>query len=54
MNKENLEALESAGVLDEFRVEKDGGFWWKVSVNGHRLHNIVFNLFVSEIRRSTT
>jgi hypothetical protein len=54
LNEENLEALEAAGLLTEYRVEVDGSFWWRVSTNGHRLHNVIFNLIVSEIRRSAT
>jgi hypothetical protein len=54
LNKENMEALEAAGILAEYRIEADGSFWWRVSANGHKLHNVISNLIVSEIRRSKT
>jgi len=54
-NKENLEALDTAGLLTITESdEKNRRYGWRITENGHKLHNIIFNLIVSEIRRSST
>ena len=51
---ENLSKLYEKGLLSEWRKEPSGDYWWRVSENGHRLHDIIFNLIFSSIRRSAT
>jgi hypothetical protein len=51
VTEENLKKLQEAGLLKQ--VEKtETGFWWEVSEDGKKLHDIIRSLIISSIRRS--
>ena len=48
----NLEKLREAGLLAEWKKGEGGGYWWAVSEDGHRLHEVVRRVILSSIRKS--
>jgi hypothetical protein len=54
LTEENLRALERAGLLAEVRQQPEGGLWWRVSQEGHRLHELIFTQLLFSIRQSAT
>jgi hypothetical protein len=53
VNEVNLRALERAGLLSEVHRQENGGFFWRVSENGHKLHTLIFRELLRSIRRSS-
>ena len=47
----NLEKLKEVGLVAEWKKEPEGRYWWAVSEDAHRLHEVVRRLVLSSIRK---
>jgi hypothetical protein len=51
LTAENVTKLRDTGLVEEWRTEPDGSFWWRISDKANKLHDIIQNMVFSRIRR---
>jgi hypothetical protein len=54
LTEENLRRLQEIGLIAEMKKLPNEKLWWRVSEQGHKLHEITRNLILSSIRLSAT
>ena len=50
VTEENLKKLQEVGILKQVK-KTETGFWWEVSEDSNKLHDIIRSLIISSIRR---